>query len=547
MSVDTDQPAPETARGVDVTDLPVLTRRASTPGVNPHRAALHALAGPPATAPQPVDSAHPSPHPHPARPVVVPEEPEPATGGGPDWRFVAGLRRRVSEELQRRIDQAVDAAARASSADPRDRGLFTLAAQQEQELGRQVITEVVDAADVDSTNSGKGAFTLAHRDYLHRTLFDEIFGLGRLQPLLDDPTVLNIVMASGYDRIFVYRANGAIDPVDPIADSDEDLIDFLTRLASKGQGGNARPFSPAVPVLHLRLPDGSRLAAVSWVTASGRPSVLIRCHRLLRSTLEDLIDRGTLTPLAASFLAAAVKAKKNIVIGGDQGAGKTTLMRALCGQIDPWESIVTIETNAELFLHDFTEQHPIVHALEERPGMGEIGADGQQAGAYSLARGLVDSQRLQGDRTIVGEVRSYEAWSMIKAMESGGGGLCTTHALNASLIIPKLVTCAMEAGSHVSAELATLKLANVIDIVVQLGVKRIPKPGGGSVLEHWLDEIIAITPGEATSGLEMTTIFKTTPGGRVAHPVTLPDHLRDLRDYGFDTAAFTLDRIGDSA
>ena len=90
---------------------------------------------------------------------------------------------------------------------------------------------------------------------------------------------------------------------------------------------NARPFSAAQPRLHLRLDGGARLAAAAWVTP--RPSVVIRRHRLRRVTLDDLVERGTLDPVAASFLAAAVRARKSIVVAGPQGAGKTTLVRAL--------------------------------------------------------------------------------------------------------------------------------------------------------------------------------------------------------------------------
>lgn len=520
----------DTPPPVDPADLPVLRRRPTTQGVNPH-AALMGLIQP---------STHPA-----ANEVTDPEILE-TVPAGIDYRQVIVYRRRISEEMNRRLDTAITRAATQRGLDPiRDRELLEPSPAEQQELTRQVILEVIDAAEVDSVNSGSGAFTPDFRDQLARTLYDAIHGLGPLQPLLDDPTIQNIVIASGYDRMFIYRDNGSIQRIPPVFASNEDLLTYLSTLAARGQGGNARPFSPAVPELHIRLQDGSRLAAVNWVSPA--PSVVIRCHRLKTATLDELVERGTFTPLVASFLTAIVKAGLNVIVTGGQGAGKTTVMRALCSQIPPWESIGVIETNAELFLDEFPDRHWIVHAWEERTGMGEIGADGQEAGTYTLSRALATSQRMQLVRTIVGEVRGPEIWTLIKAMESSGGGLCSTHATSASAAIDKLVTCAMEAGSHVTAELATRKLAQAVDIVVHLGVERHPTAHGGWRLEHWLEEILAITPGESNAGLAMDPIFTTPPGSRIAEPVTLPDHLRHLQEHGFDVAAFTRHRIGATA
>src|SRR5690606_25169531 len=113
--------------------------------------------------------------------------------------------------------------------------------------------------------------------------------------------------------------------------------------------------------------------AAAWVTP--RPSVVIRRHRLRRVTLDDLVARGTLTPLAGSFLAAAIRARKSIVVAGPQGAGKTTMVRALCAEIPSHEAIGTFETEYELHLHELPDVHPIVHAWEARPGSGERGPD----------------------------------------------------------------------------------------------------------------------------------------------------------------------------
>ena len=190
------------------------------------------------------------------------------------------------------------------------------------------------------------------------------------------------------------------DLTDPVADSDEELLDFLQFMASRAD--NPRPFSPSQPSLHLRLEDGSRLAAAQ---DTARPSVVIRRHRVRRVTLADLVDWRTLSPVMASFLAAAMRARRSIVVSGGQGDGKTTLVRALCAEIGPYEAIGTFETEYELHLHELRDRHKIVHAWEARPGSGERGPDGRAAGEYSMDAQLSDSYRYNLSRQIVGEIR----------------------------------------------------------------------------------------------------------------------------------------------
>ena len=319
-----------------------------------------------------------------------------------------------------------------------------------------------------------------------------------------------------------------------MADSDQDLIDFLVFLASRSEV-NARPFSPAIPRLHLRLDGGARLAAAAWVTP--RPAVVIRRHPLQRIQLDDLVARGTLTPVAASFLSAAVKARKSVVVAGPQGAGKTTLVRALCAEIPPNEAIGTFETEYELHLHEMPDQHPIVYAWEARPGSGERGPDGRQAGEFTLQDALYDSFRFAISRQIVGEVRGPEIVAMLKAMQSGTGSISTTHATDAEGAVRKLVTCAMETGSHVTHEYATRAIAECVDIIVQLHLETTPLADGTAVRDRWVSEIITVSPGERDKGYAITHVFG--PGrGRGAVPAVLPDEYRQLERYGFDLDGF---------
>lgn len=439
----------------------------------------------------------------------------PALSNGIDWQLVAALRAKASDQLS----QAVTA----------DRRLDKTA---QEELGRAIVLELIDATMAEQVNNGVGALTPAHQESLARAVFDSLFRLGRLQPLVDDDRIENIII-TGYDRVLLELVDGSLQEGPAVADSDEELIDFLVFLASRSEV-NARGFSEAQPRLHLRLDGGSRLAAAAWVTP--RPSVVIRRHRLMQVTLADLVERKMLSPVAASFLAAAVRARRSIVVSGCQGAGKTTLVRALCAEIDPLEAIGTFETEYELHLHELPDRHRIVHPWEARPGSGERGPDGRQAGEFTLDEALVDSFRFNLSRQIVGEVRGKEIWAMIKAMESGTGSISTTHSSDAVAAVRKLVTCAMEAGPHVTQSLATSKLAATIDLIVHLDL-RTTAGQDGPIRTRRVAEIIALDPGERETGYATTHVFSPGTDG-AAVPDVLPDAYRSLADYGFDLAGY---------
>jgi pilus assembly protein CpaF len=441
--------------------------------------------------------------------------PDPAQAPDLDWGLVAALRAQASEQLSQSIAA--------------DRTRLGPASQQE--LGRSIVLELIDSALADDVNAGGTAWTTAHQDAMARAVFDALFRLGRLQPLVDDDRVENIII-TGHDRVMLELIDGSLTRGTAVADSDEELIDFLVFLASRSEV-NARGFSEAQPKLHLRLDGGARLAAAAWVTP--RPSVVIRRHRLMSITLDELVDRDMLSPVAASFLRAAVRARKSIVVSGSQGAGKTTLVRALCAEIDPLEAIGTFETEYELHLHEL-DRHEIVHAWEARPGSGERGLDGRQAGEFTLDEALVDSFRFNLSRQIVGEVRGREIWAMIKAMESGTGSISTTHASDAVAAVRKLVTCAMEAGPHVTHGLATSKLAATIDLIVHLDL-RTTASDGVAHRHRQVAEIIAIEPGERDTGYATTHVFTPDRRGRAA-PAVLPDAYRRLAADGFDLSGF---------
>ena len=434
-----------------------------------------------------------------------------------DWALVAAFRQRAADQLSA-----------ATAAD----GQFDAGTQRAR--GRSIIVELLEAEAAERVASGQPAWDLDTQDAMVTAVFDQLFGLGRLQPLVDDDQIENIII-TGCDQVWLEMVDGRLIRGPAVAESDQELIDFLVFVASRSQV-NARVFSEAQPTLHLRLDGGARLAAAAWVTP--RPSVVIRRHRLRRVTLDDMVDLGALSEVAASFLAAAVRAGKTIVVAGSQGAGKTTLVRALCAAIPKHESIGTFETEYELFLNELPDVHPIVHAWEARPGSGERGPDGRPVGEYTLTQAMHASHRFNLLRQIVGEVRGEEVLAMLKAMQSSNGSISTTHAPTARAAIDKLVTCAMEAGSQVTYQYAVRMIAAAVNIVVHVHLETTPLADGSAQRSRWVSEIIVVEPGEQALGYAATSVFRAAPGSRVALPSVLPDHYRELEAQGFDVRGF---------
>jgi pilus assembly protein CpaF len=308
-----------------------------------------------------------------------------------------------------------------------------------------------------------------------------------------------------------------------VADSDEELIDFVSFLAAQ-RGGGERAFSSANPVLHLNLGGRARLAAIMEV--SHRPVVRIRKHLLPSVSLATMRQIGTIDPVLEQFLAAAVRARKSIVVSGAQGSGKTTFMRALADALDPWESVGTLETEYEVFLHEQGRlREPI--ALEARQGSGELGPNGRRAGAITMDDLFEHMLRFNLDRIIVGEVRGGEVMAMFKAMQSGAGSLSTTHAKNARDTIERLVTCVLSV--HSNEAYAARLVAQHIDLIVHLISLDDPHTGRR---RRVVAEVIEVDTGEAFRPA-VTDLFRPGPDGR-AVAVGRPSFLDELVSAGFD-------------
>ena len=299
-----------------------------------------------------------------------------------------------------------------------------------------------------------------------RQIIDEaiaqVLGLGRLEPLLDDDEISDIHIRGNFP-VWVKTRNGERREHPPIVQTDAELVDLIRRIASR-MGHREQRFDPAHPELNLQLPDGSRLFAAMEI--SSHPTLVIRRHRFEFSAISQLVERQMMESEVGSFLAAAVRSRKNIIVAGGTGSGKTTLLRALINEIGPLERIVTIEDAYELGIDHFQSAHPDHDALQTRTanieGQGEI----------TMADLTRMALRMDPDRVIVGEVRGGEAFPMLLAMSQGNNGsMCTLHADSARSVFPKLLAYVSMASTGVPTETVNLLIASAIHFVVHIEVR----------------------------------------------------------------------------
>ncbi|GAA1863518.1 CpaF/VirB11 family protein [Myceligenerans crystallogenes] len=424
------------------------------------------------------------------------------------WRQVNSLRGEVSSRLTNAL------AAR------------ELDEEEREALGQELIQQVVRDHNDAMLSGGERPWTPEYQVEITRALFDALFRLGRLQPLIDTPDIENIEI-TGTQPVLLLMGDGRTVYTEPIADSDAELIDFLQFLAARDPA-NERSFTRANPFLNLDLPGRVRLAAVGWVVPS--PRVTIRLQRLQSVDLGVLRENGTVDTVLEEFLSAAVRARKSVVVSGQgQGSGKTTLLRSLCAALDPWESVATIETDYELYLHLEPEKHRRVVALRTREGSGEMNTSGRRVGEIDTNINVYESLRHNISRVIVGEVRGPEIVSMFQAMQMGNGSLSTVHADGARDVVERLVGMAVQ-DSTLSETYAYRQVAQSIDLIVFLRVDINPATG---LRTRYVSEIIEVTRGEAGNPVAITDVFRPGRHGR-AVPAHSPSFLEDLERAGFD-------------
>jgi pilus assembly protein CpaF len=283
-------------------------------------------------------------------------------------------------------------------------------------------------------------------------VFDELTGLGPIEPLLKDPSI-NDILINTHERVYVERY-GQLEQV-PVRFKDEAHV---LRIVNKIVSAVGRRVDESQPMIDARLADGSRINVAVRPIAVDGPLVSIRKFAEKAYDMRQLVGIGSLTARMSELLSAAVRARLTILVSGGTGSGKTTLLNALSTNISHKERLITIEDAAELRL-----QQPHVGRLETRPpnieGRGEI-----------RQRELVkNALRMRPDRIIIGEVRGEEAFDMLQAMNTGHeGSMATIHANNPRDGLARMAQMVGMAGLSMSEGSIRAQIASAITIIVQL-------------------------------------------------------------------------------
>ena len=340
------------------------------------------------------------------------------------------------------------------------------------DLKKQIHTEVIELVNRESGNHkdddpGRneyirtviesminlrgGTIPRSERGKLINELYDEIVGLGPLEPLLADPEITEI-MVNGYDRVYV-ESRGRIRKTNVTFRDEAHVMNVINRIVSSV----GRRVDESSPMVDARLADGSRVNAIIPPCSLTGPTITIRKFFATPLTVGDLIRFGSVSPQMVAFLEACVKGRLNMVVSGGTGSGKTTLLNVLSSYIPEDERIVTIEDAAELQLR---QEHVIT--LESKP------ANVEGAGAVTIRDLVRNALRMRPDRIVVGEVRSGEALDMLQAMNTGHeGSLTTAHANSPRDLMSRLETMVLMAGFDMPVKAIREQISSALDIVVQ--------------------------------------------------------------------------------
>ncbi|MGR5285671.1 CpaF family protein [Vibrio maritimus] len=316
---------------------------------------------------------------------------------------------------------------------------------------KELESQIQSAVDLLATGYQR-PITSMMKTGLVKSLIDELFGLGPLQPLVEDQSITDI-MVNGPNNIF-YERHGKVHKSDLTFVNEEQLLSIAKRIASR-VGRRVDELSPTVDA---RLEDGSRVNIVIPPIALDGTSVSIRKFREQSIGFEDLIEFGSMSMDMARVLMIASRCRMNVLISGGTGSGKTTLLNALSQYIAEDERIVTIEDAAELKL-----QQPNLVRLETRTSSIE------QTGEVTQRDLVINALRMRPDRIILGECRGAEAFEMLQAMNTGhDGSMSTLHANTPRDAIARVESMVMMANLNQPLEAIRRTIVSAVQLVVQV-------------------------------------------------------------------------------
>jgi pilus assembly protein CpaF len=319
-------------------------------------------------------------------------------------------------------------------------------------LSKAQVREDVATATRRVLEEGKLLLNLEEREQLVREIQDEVFGLGPLEPLLQDDSVSDILV-NGCTNVYVERKGKLSRTVARFKDHAH-----LMRIIEKIVSEVGRRVDESTPMVDARLADGSRVNAIIPPLAIDGPLLSIRRFPADPLMVDDLIEIGTLSEGIAEILRGVVRARLNVLISGGTGVGKTTLLNVVSSFIPETERIITIEDSAELQLK---QEH--VARLETRPPNLEGG------GAITQRQLVINSLRMRPDRIVVGEVRGQEAFDMLQAMNTGHDGSITTiHANGPRDALARIESMVAMAGMEIPVRTIRQQIASALDVVIQL-------------------------------------------------------------------------------
>ncbi|MDW7659152.1 MAG: ATPase, T2SS/T4P/T4SS family [Bacillota bacterium] len=376
--------------------------------------------------------------------------------------------------------------------------------QSRHKLTEQVLQQINGQTDVsDAVLKRIILLTVAHeysgsrlsfqdRKIIADSLFYAMRGFDLLQPLVDDPTVTEI-MVNGPDKIF-YEQNGQLYRADLSFDSGRHLTGVITNFFGRAN----RLIHEKQPLADMRLDDGSRVHAALPPAAPDGPVLTIRKFAGLRPDMESLIDCDFISRQAAELLIEVIKKHKTVFLCGGTGTGKTTFLNILSGFIPATERVITIEDAVELSLQDLPNLVRLEARLPGPDGSGEI----------TLADLIRSSLRMRPDRIIVGEVRGREAFDMLQAMNTGHpGSLCTGHANSCQDMLDRLALMVLMAV-QLPWEAIRALIASALDYIVHL-----QRSGSG---KREICEICAVK-GVDSDRIKLQMLFRRDQKGALVH------------------------------